>query len=213
MRPAGIIEGAVRFSSASRESARIVVFVLGLEFSEVLHEAMRGDEIAFARLWRDNQPPLLRYLRVLTSESAEDVASEIWLEIARGLARFRGGEPEFRSWLFTMARRRVIDARRYSARRPVTTTSDLRDLDRPSYGDAATAALEQISTEAALRLIATLPREQAEIVALRVIVGLDVAQVAQIVGKRPGTVRVASHRALRTLAATLSPASDQEATR
>lgn len=187
--------------------------MLGLEFSEVLLEATRGDETAFARLWRDNQPPLLRYLRVLTSESAEDVASEIWLEIARGLARFRGGEPEFRSWLFTMARRRVIDARRYSARRPVTTTSDMRDLDRPSYGDASTAALEQISTEAALRLIATLPREQAEIVALRVIAGLDVTQVAQIVGKRPGTVRVASHRALRTLAATLSAASGQEARR
>lgn len=187
--------------------------MLGTDFPEVLHGAACGDEIAFARLWRDGQPSLLRYLRVLASENAEDLASEIWLEISRGLGRFRGGEAEFRSWLFTMARRRAIDARRYSARRPAVVTSDLTDLDRPSSGDAATAALERISTEAALGLIATLPREQAEIVALRVIAGLDVAQVAQIVGKRPGTVRVASHRALRALATRLSAASDREATR
>jgi RNA polymerase sigma-70 factor (ECF subfamily) len=184
--------------------ARIVTGVLGPDFSEVLRAAVRGDEAAFARLWRDGHPPLLRYLHVLTSEGAEDVASEVWLEIARGLGRFRGGEPEFRGWLFTMARRRVIDMRRYTARRPALVTSDPRDLDRPTPGDAATAALEYISTEAALALIATLPPEQAEIVALRVIAGLDVAQVAQIVGKRPGAVRVASHRALRALAAALS---------
>jgi len=179
----------------------------------VLNEAARGDEAAFARLWRDNQPPLLRFLRVLASDSAEDVASEVWLEVTRGLSRFRGGEQEFRAWLFTTARRRVIDARRYSARRPATVTSDVRDLDQPSSGDAATAALERISTEAALELIATLPREQAEVVALRVIVGLDVARVAQIVGKRPGAVRVASHRALRALAVALASAADVEAMR
>ena len=190
----------------------MVAFMLGADFSDVLHKAALGDERAFAQLWRDNQPPLLRFLRVLTSESAEDVASEVWLEIARGLGRFRGGEQEFRSWVFTMARRRVIDLHRYAARRPATVTSDLKDLDRPSPGDAATAALEQISTEAALGLIATLPHDQAEIVALRVIAGLDASQVADIVGKRPGTVRVASHRALRTLAAALAAAADQEAT-
>jgi RNA polymerase sigma-70 factor (ECF subfamily) len=187
--------------------------VLESDFPAVLHAAARGDEDAFARLWRDNQPPLLRFLRVLAGESAEDVASEVWLEVTRGLARFRGGEREFRAWLFTTGRRRVIDAHRYSARRPATVTSDLADLEQSSPGDAATMALERITTEAALELIATLPREQAEIVALRVIAGLDVARVAQIVGKRPGAVRVVSHRALRTLAATLAAVPDQEATR
>lgn len=186
--------------------------MLGPDFPEVLREAAHGDEAAFARLWRDSQPSLLRYLRVLISEGEEDVASEVWLDIARRLSKFRGGEPEFRAWLFTTARRRVIDLHRYTARRPATVTSDLKDLDRPAPGDAATAALERMSTEAALELIATLPSEQAEIIALRVIVGLDVERVARIVGKRPGTVRVASHRALRALAAALSAAADQEAT-
>ncbi len=174
--------------------------------------AARGDETAFARLWRDSQPPWLRYLRVITGESADDVASEVWLEVSRGLARFRGGESEFRAWLFTTARRRVIDLRRYAARHPMLVTADPQDLDRPAPSDTAAAALERMSTDAALELIASLPREQAEIIVLRVIAGLDAAQVARIVGKRPGAVRVAAHRGLRTLAARLSAASDRGVT-
>lgn len=67
-------------------------------------------------------------------------------------------------------------------------------------GVLAAAAFERIATDKALALIAELPREQAEVVALRVVAGLDVGQVARIVGKRPGAVRVLSHRGLRRLA-------------
>jgi len=67
----------------------------------------------------------------------------------------------------------------------------------------AVAALDNLSTEAALALIASLPRGQAEVIVLRVVAGLDVGQVARIVGKRPGAVRVAAHRGLRALAARL----------
>lgn len=190
-------------------SAHIVTFVLGPEFPEVMRAAMRGDETAFARLWRDNQPPLLRYLRVAAGGAAEDVASEVWLEVSRRLARFSGGESEFRAWLFTTARRRVIDLRRYAARHPTLLSQDLNDMDRRAPDDTAEAALDRMSTDAALALIAGLPREQAEIIVLRSIAGLDVAQVAQIVGKRPGAVRVAAHRGLRALAARLSAASGE----
>jgi RNA polymerase sigma-70 factor (ECF subfamily) len=175
--------------------------------------AVNGDEIAFARLWRDNQPPLLRYLRVVSGDNPEDVASEVWLEVARALGRFRGGEGEFRAWLFTLARRRVIDQRRYQARRPVVLTGDPDDLDRRAGDDTAATALEKLSTDAALELISTLPREQAEIIVLRVIACLEVAQVAELVGKKPGAVRVAAHRGLRTLATRLSAMTDGVVTR
>jgi RNA polymerase sigma-70 factor (ECF subfamily) len=188
-------------------TAAVVVspLVLAREFPGVLRAAAKGDEAAFARLWRDAHPPLLRYLRVLAGGAAEDVAGEVWLEVARGLARFKGGEKEFRAWLLTLARRRVVDMRRYHARRPVWLTADTDDLDRPGTDDTAAAALDNLSTEAAVALIATLPRAQAEVIALRFIAGLDVGQVARIVGKRPGAVRVAAHRGLRALAAQLGP--------
>jgi RNA polymerase sigma-70 factor, ECF subfamily len=177
--------------------------VLEREFPGVLRAAAAGDETAFARLWRDAHPPLLRYLRVLARDAAEDVAGEVWLEVARGISRFKGGEQEFRGWLCTLARRRVTDMRRHNARRPVRLTDDNGELERPGADDTAMAALDNLSTEAAVALIASLPRDQAEVIVLRVIAGLDVGQVARIVGKRPGTVRVAAHRGLRTLAARL----------
>lgn len=183
------------------------------EFSAVLHGAAGGDEASFARLWRDNHPPLLRYLRVIVGDAADDIASEVWLEVAKGLRKFRGGEPEFRGWIFTTARRRLIDRRRYDARHPVWLTGEASELDSAAGDDAASAALDRISTENALELIATLPRDQAEIIVLRVIAGMDTAQVAQIVGKRTGAVRVAAHRGLRTLAARLARSASEGVTR
>ena len=184
--------------------------VLADEFPGVLQAAACGDEGAFARLWRDAHPALLRYLRVLAGDAAEDVAAESWVDVARGLARFRGDERAFRGWLFTLARRRAIDTWRYADRHPVRLTADPLELDRPSAADTAELAVDNLSTEAALALIATLPREQAEVIMLRVIAGLDVQHVARIVGKRPGAVRVAAHRGLRALAARLSEAADRE---
>ena len=174
-------------------------FVLDGDFPEVLRLAACGDAAAFARLWRETHPPLLRYLWVSVGDAAEDVAADVWLDVARRIRSFHGGEQEFRGWLFTMARRKMIDRHRYEARRPVSPTADGELFDRPAADDTVAAALEYISTETALSLIATLPRDQAEIVVLRVVVGLDASAVAQIVGKSPGAVRVAAHRGLRTL--------------
>ena len=66
--------------------------------------------------------------------------------------------------------------------------------------DPAAAAVEGASTRAAIALIATLPTDQAEAIALRVMAGLEVSRVAEIMGKPPGTVRVLTHRGLRRLA-------------
>jgi len=151
---------------------------------------------------------MLRYLWVAAGDSAEDLASDVWLDVARRLSKFSGSENEFRGWLFTMARRKVIDRLRYESRHPEWPIADIGPLDRPSSDDTSAAALEGISTEAALALIATLPREQAEIIMLRVVVGMEAADVARIVGKSPGAVRVAAHRALRSLSQRLEGAKD-----
>lgn len=150
-------------------------------------------------LWRRMQPPLLRYLRVLTVEDAEDVAAETWLHVARDLSNFRGDGTSFRVWLFRIARNRAMDDRRRCARR----REDLYDTTPESSAtaeDAAADAMEALETAWAVRMIAALPRDQAEAVMLRVVGGLDVAQTAAVLGKRPGAVRIAALRGLRRLA-------------
>ncbi len=149
-------------------------------------------------LWRTLQPPLLRYLQVRGEESPDDIASETWLQVVRDLPGFQGELPEFRAWLFTMARNRAVDAGRRKQARPAVPVAEPEVSD--SAPSAETAALDNISTGEALALVAQLPPQQAELVMLRVVGGLEVADVAQIVGKEPGTVRTAVHRALKALA-------------
>jgi RNA polymerase sigma-70 factor (ECF subfamily) len=173
--------------------------VIGAAFGVTLASAQGGDETAFACLFRDIQPTLLRYLHVITPE-AEDVAGDTWLQVVKGLPRFRGGEEAFRAWLFTIARHRAVDAGRSRSRRPDVPLTLAAVAEQPLAPDAAELALEAISTRSVMVLIKSLPREHAEIIMLRVVAGLEAADVARIVGKTPGAVRVTAHRALRRLA-------------
>jgi len=90
--------------------------VLGPEFPEVLVAAQAGDEAAFSRLWRETQPVLLRYLRVLAPGLSDDMASAAWLEAIGSLSDFDGPEAGFRGWLITIARHKFFDDRRRADR-------------------------------------------------------------------------------------------------
>ena len=179
------------------------------DFADAIDAARQGDERALTALWRKLQPALLRYLRAVEPGAAEDIASDTWLEVTGRLDRFQGDERAFRGWLFTIARHRLIDSRRRAARHRTAPVAWL--PDRPGAEDPVSDVLVDLSTRASLRLVSELPPEQAEAVRLRVMVGLDTDQVAEIMGKQPGNVRVLSHRGLRNLARRLAPAQVTEA--
>lgn len=174
--------------------------MLGEEFASTLAAAQAGAGWALADLYRANQPRVLRYLRAHAGQHAEDIAADTWLDAARNLRTFTGDEDALRGWLFTIARRRLLDHRRRERVRPSDPTNDERTLDRAQPSAEAAALSGSLGDDAARRILSVLPAEQAEIVLLRVVAGLDVTQVAEITGKRPGTVRVLQHRALRRLA-------------
>jgi RNA polymerase sigma-70 factor (ECF subfamily) len=169
--------------------------------------AQQGDEGAFRILYRDMQPRLLRYLRAMVGEDAEDVASEAWLHIARDLPAFSGDSDGFRGWAATIARHRATDHQRRHRRRPQPSATPIEDLgDLAGREDTAQSALDTVSTEGAIALIAELPRDQAEAVLLRVVMGLDAESAGKVLGKRAGAVRTATYRGLRRLAARLDQA-------
>ena len=172
--------------------------MLGEEFPEVLVRALEGDEHAFARLYRDAHPPLLRYLRAMSPELAEDAAAESWFEVSRALDGFTGPEPAFRAWLFAIARRKVIDRIRYETRRPSASWEDL-DAIAPSLRDVADEVIEEDETRRALALVRSLPADQSEAVLLRVVAGLEYADVAELMDRSTGAVRVLVHRGLKRL--------------
>ncbi|HET6953421.1 MAG TPA: RNA polymerase sigma factor [Acidimicrobiales bacterium] len=179
-----------------------------LEFPALLVAAVEGEQRALAEIFRAYQPRLLRYLRAQEPGMADDLAAEVWLAVARGLGRFRGDEAGFRGWLFTIARHRLIEHRRRAARRRTEPLPDDR-LDRPIErgfgGDPAWLVMEQLGVQDTVEmLVAGLAPDQAEAVLLRVLGGFDVAEVARIMGRSPGSVRVLCHRALKRLAAKMN---------
>jgi RNA polymerase sigma-70 factor (ECF subfamily) len=169
-------------------------------------EAMQaGDEAAFRLVYRHVQPPLLRYLAVLVGPAdAEDVASDAWAQAFRDLDRFTGDADGFRGWITTIGRNRALDHLRHARRRPVIDhpVEDLVDLADGSDVEADT--LVRVSSEEIVRLIGTLPRDQAEAIMLRTVLGFDAPTAARILGKRPGAVRAAAHRGLKQLAKRIS---------
>jgi len=164
-------------------------------------EAARGgDDDAFSALYAAVQPGILRYLQGIVGQDAEDVAAEAWLQIARDLRRYRGEGGGFAAWAVSVARHRAMDHLRRQSRRPAQPV-DLETLGHLTDGyDTADQAVQAVATHRAIALIATLPRDQAEAVLLRVVVGLDADAAGRILGKRPGAVRTAAYRGLRRLA-------------
>jgi RNA polymerase sigma-70 factor, ECF subfamily len=138
---------------------------------------------------------------VVGCEDVDDVAGETWLQVVRDLPKFkRDSADEFRAWLFTIGRHRAIDAAR-SRRRfldkilPTEPAPPVVTVGNPVEDEV----LRQLSTQRAIAMVAALSKDQAEVVALRVIAGLDTEAVARLLHKSPGAVRIALHRGLRTL--------------
>lgn len=176
------------------------------DLARTIDAARHGDEPAFRTLYRAVQPGLLRYLRFLVGDDAEDVASETWLQIVRDLPSFHGDGDGFRGWAATVGRHRAMDHVRRLRRRPAQPVPVEALTGISAEEDTAARAVEVVSTETAIALIATLPQDQAEAVLLRVVLGLSADAAGQVLGKRAGAVRTATYRGLRRLAERLAEA-------
>jgi RNA polymerase sigma-70 factor (ECF subfamily) len=170
-------------------------------FADVIGGARAGEHWAAEVLFIDLQPRLLRFLRSAEPRVADDLAGDVWLGIAQGIHAFEGDLAGFRSWVFTIARRRLMDHRRRAVRRATDPFEQQMFAELADDSDVADAALDALSAQQAADLIAAvLPADQAEVLLLRVLGDLDVAHVAEVLDRTPNWVRVTQHRALRRLA-------------
>jgi RNA polymerase sigma factor (sigma-70 family) len=184
--------------------------MIGPEFPAVLGAAARGDEDTFGELWHDLQPRLLRYFRVVSPATAEDLASETRLGVVRGLDRFEGNEPAFRAWVFTIARHEVLDWRRRAARRPIEDLPATALVERAASEELAGhgAALAELRAVARARPAAAMapgpasPRQRRRRTGLAVVVVVARWSRAErpgaATGHLPGPVRDAARDILGT---------------
>jgi len=186
------------------------VSMLGTTFPSVLAGARTGDTVAWGAILDDLAGPLVGFARGRGVEDAEDVVGETLLSVARGIDGFAGDESGFRSWVFTIAHRRVVDAQRRRARRPVTPlpTEELVPLAEALAGppDELAALIERLDATARLEaLLAHLTDDQREVLVLRFAADLDATTVGELTGRTTNAVAAITRRALLRLHEVVDP--------
>ena len=180
---------------------------LGPDFEQVLAAAQQGAGWASSRLYECLAPSVAGYARAQGAGDPDDLTSEVFLGAFQNLGSFAGNEAQFRSWVFTIAHRRIIDDRRARARRPQPDSLD----DQPGRahharpaGSAEDEALDAMGMDRIREVLDRLAPDQRDVLALRVIADLSVDQVAAALGKQPGAVKALQRRALASLRRQLS---------
>ena len=167
-------------------------------FADALAAALERAPWACHWLYDTYAGRVFGYLRAQGAVEPEDLTSEVFLRVFDRLAHFSGDEVQFRSWLFTIAHRILIDDARRRQRRPQTIAL-VAQAETYVAGDVEHEAITNVGTEWADALVASLPPDQRAVVALRVTADLPLEQVASILGKRVGAVKALQHRALASL--------------
>ena len=168
----------------------------GESFERVLSAAQADEAWGYERLYRSLAPSICGYLRIQGAADPEDLTSEVFLGAFRRIGAFAGDEAQFRSWVFTIAHRRLTDERRALGCRPPINGDALPDL---AAGDVEEEALRRLSAERVRTLCAALAPDQADVLLLRLISGLTVEAVAEVLGKSPGAVKALQRRGVCAL--------------
>lgn len=169
------------------------------EFDTLLTAAQAGADWAWAEIYRDLAGPVTGYLRSRGCKDPEDLCSETFLQVARGINGFEGGSESFRSWVFVIAHRRLIDSRRAIGRRPKTVSDDEHLHLVPDHSNVAEQAIDSMTTERLMEVFDDLTKDQREVLTLRLVGDLSVQQTAEVMGKRPGAIKALQRRALEAV--------------
>lgn len=167
-----------------------------IAFADILERARDGCPESTRWLYESVAGRVLGYLRARGAAEPEDVTSEVFLRVFDHLDTFTGDEAGYRSWVFTIAHRLLVDDHRRRARRPETVELSAPVRESVAGGDSESDALRVVGDRAVAEVLAGLVPDQREVLTLRVVGDLTVDQVAGVLGKSRGAVKALQRRAL-----------------
>jgi RNA polymerase sigma factor (sigma-70 family) len=169
------------------------------EFDVVVPAARTGEAWALERIYEELSPAVAGLFRAQRINDADDLTSEVFVGVLRNLAWFDGDARSFRSWVFTIAYRRLADERRRRLRRPSATP--LAGRPEPVAPDDVYTDVERLlATERVRALCDRLAPAQRDVLLLRVFGDLTVDQVAGVIGRSRGAVKALQRRGYATIA-------------
>lgn len=164
----------------------------------VVAAASTGAGWAFDALYHHFAPSVVGYLRAQGAWDPEDLSSEVFLAVFKGIAGFDGDGAQFRTWLFSIAHRRVIDDRRRRSRRVVEVPQDDSPA-REAASDTESEAIAVLEAQRIARLVGMLPEDQRDVILLRLVGDLSVRETAEALGKTEGAVKALQRRGVQGL--------------
>ena len=169
------------------------------DFPAVLDGARAGEAWAFRELHASLAPAVAGYFRAHGAQDPDDLTSEVFVGVMRGVHRFEGDEDGFRAWVFTIAHRRLTDERRRRGRRP-TTVRLLRGMDWPDTADVADDVHRALATARVRAVCERLGEAQRDVLLLRLVGRMTVGEIAAAIGRSPGAVKALQRRGLAAIA-------------
>lgn len=172
-------------------------------FQAVLVLAQGGDGGAFEQLFEALNRRVHAFVRVRGTADPEGMVNDVFLKVFTNLGGFDGNEVQFRAWVFTIARNKLIDEGRRNQRRVVETSMESAVETGAGVGDVEAEAFGSLGNAWVAAQLDALTVEQREVVVLRIVADLTIEAVADVLGKRVGAVKALQRRAFRALARNL----------
>jgi RNA polymerase sigma factor (sigma-70 family) len=165
----------------------------GDRFETVVVAARRGERWALEEIYRKLGRAVTGYLRAQGAAEPEDLASEAFVGVLRNLANFKGDEAAFRTWVFMIAHRRLLDERRRLRRRPPPEPLEAAP-EAPAPDDVEDAVARSLNARRVRQLCERLAPDQRDVLLLRLLGSLTVEEVARALDKTPGAVKALQRR-------------------
>ena len=160
------------------------------------------DQEAFAKLYDIYVEPIYRfvYMKISNRQDAEDVSSDVFLQAWQYMIKDGNKKVEnFKSFIYSIARNKIIDTYRARAKKQSSSLDSIPEVELSdgSNIEEEVAVLQEV--DQVYISLKKLKQEYQEVIFLRHIEELSIAEIASIVGKRNTAVRVLLHRAMKKL--------------
>ena len=154
----------------------------------IVRKAIEGNQWAFTKLYDENFDKVYRYIyfRISSQAEAEDLTQEVFLKALQSIGSYKWQDVPFASWLFRIAHNQVIDyVRKQSKHKKVP----LEEAAAVSMEDPVAITEQRFEAQELTDAVKRLSTAQREVISLRFLADLPIADVARILGKREGTVK------------------------
>ncbi|GAB3660614.1 sigma-70 family RNA polymerase sigma factor [Zhihengliuella somnathii] len=165
---------------------------------DVLEEAQRGAPEALTAIYQSLAAQVHGYLAAKGVEDAEGAAQEVFLTVFARLDEVSGGIAGLRTFTFSVAHARMVDATRARARGPQLTEYDAA-ADPRVAASPQDEVMSQLASSELMPALDTLGEEQRECIILRIVVGMTLEETAEIMNKSVGSIKQLQRRGLKSL--------------